>query len=451
MTTLGFRNDKEEQYRGPIPDASDRDPVTGEFMSTAVPNDPFYVGSGNTHTLGAVFKATKNFSLFYNESNSFQPQGQYHGLDNQPLPPANGEGKDYGFMVNLMEGKFSARVGWYEQSAQGSLELDWKYNRAKNTVVRTFENFIEDWWEAIDPQQTLGVPPTQDMTARQAWAKNLGLSFSDYKPESTDFSDYLRMVRDFKARGMEIELHAKPFKNLDLMLNVGKTQSINERSMPDLIDYVNRRLNVWEKYYNLPKNPNNAAFITEIADPSKDNPAWNPRFDGQDMTFVNQTTIMGNQHLVAADGLAIVALAQAEQGTPNTRTRKWRANFVSTYRFTEGKLRGLSIGGAVRWRDKAAIGNYGMTNPVNPQSLLLVPDPGRPIYGPDLLDIDAWVSYSWRFRLFGHNLNWRSQINVRNLFDDTSLYPVIAHTDGSILAYDKKAPRVWMITNTLRF
>ena len=110
-----------------------------------------------------------------------------------------------------------------------------------------------------------------------------------------------------------------------------------------------------------------------------------------------------------------------------------------------------TLGGAVRWRDKAGIGNYGMTNPINPQSLLLVPDPERPIYGPEQLDIDAWLSYSWRFKVGGFNLNLRSQINVRNVFDDTEIYPVLAHTDGSILEYDKKAPRVWMITNTLRF
>lgn len=451
VTTFGFRNDKEAQFRGPVPAVSDRDPVTGEFMPTAVPGDPFYVGSGNTRTMGAVFKATKKLSLFYNESNSFQPMGQFHGLDNEPLPPANGEGKDYGVMVDLMEGKFFARVGWYEQSAQGALELDWKYNRAKNTVVRDYERFIEAWWEAMDSMGTIGVPPGQDMSRRLAWARDLGLSIDDYKPESTDFSDYLRMVRDFKARGMEIELHAKPVKNLDLVFNVGKTQSVNERSMPDLIDYVDRRIETWQKYYNLPKVPTNTLYVTDIADPSKDNPAWNPKYDGQDKTFVNRTEVMGNQHLVAANGLAIVALAKAEQGQPNTRTRKWRSNMVANYRFTEGKLRGLGIGGAVRWRDKAGIGNHGMPNPINPQSLLLVPDPERPIYGPDQLDIDAWLSYTWRLKVLGRDLSLRTQINVRNVFDDTSLIPVLAHTDGTILEYDKKAPRVWMITNTLRF
>lgn len=451
VTTFGFRNDKEEQFRGPVPSERDRDPVTGEFMPTAIPGSPFYVGSGNTRTMGAVFKATKQLSFFYNDSNSFQPMGQFHGLDNEPLPPANGQGKDYGFMVDLMEGKVSARVGWYEQSAQGSLELDWRYNRAKNTVVSSFENFIEDWWEVMDPQRTLGVPPAQDMSRRLAWAQSLGLSFEDYKPESTNFSDYLRMVRDFTARGMEIEVHAKPFKNFDIVFNVAKTESVNERSMPDLVDYVDRRQAVWEKYYNLPKVPTNVNYVPDIADPSKDNPTWNPKYDGNDKTFVNRTEIMGNQHLVAADGLAIVALAKAEQGMPNTRTRKWRSNLVANYRFTEGKLRGLGIGGAVRWRDRAGIGNYGMTNPVNPQSLLLVPDPTRPIYGPEQLDIDAWLSYNWRFRIFSRGFNLRSQINVRNVFNDTSIYPVLAHTDGSILEYDKKAPRVWMITNTLKF
>ena len=110
-----------------------------------------------------------------------------------------------------------------------------------------------------------------------------------------------------------------------------------------------------------------------------------------------------------------------------------------------------SSAGNTTTSDKVGIGNHGMPNPINAQSLLLVPDPQRPIYGPEQMDFDAWLSYTWRFKFFGRDLNLRSQINVRNVFDDTGLIPVLAHTDGSILEYDMKAPRVWMISNTLRF
>ena len=80
-----------------------------------------------------------------------------------------------------------------------------------------------------------------------------------------------------------------------------------------------------------------------------------------------------------------------------------------------------------------------------------MPDPDQPIYGPEQLDFDMWLSYTWRLKVLGRDFSLRSQVNVRNVLDDTSLIPVLAHTDGTILEYDKKAPRVWMITNTLKF
>lgn len=455
ITTLGFRNDKETQY-GERNVGQNRDPETGEWLAEPIPSDPYYEDDGNTYTAGVVFKATDWLSLFYNESDSYLPQGQYHSVygTQDPLDPADGEGQDYGFMLNLMDGKLSARVSWYEQTANGALEFDWLYNRTKNTVIGQFENWIEDWWENLTPENFGTATPEEidALSARRQWAADLGLDYTaDYNLRSV--SDFLRVIRDFETEGMEIEMYAKPINNLDLVLTVGKNESRNLRSLPNVIEYVDARLPIYEKYYNLPRNPNDADYMPNFLDPTLDNPDWSPDYlaDPSDRWAINRTDSMGSRHLVEANGLALIELARAETGTANTRARKWRANFVANYRFMEGRFKGVGIGGAARWRDRSAIGYLGKENPVNPDSIILVPDTTRPIWGTDQLDFDLWVRYQRKLNFFGKDLDWRIQLNVRNLFDDTEIFPVTAHTDGSIREWEQKGPRVWMITNTITF
>ncbi|MBK1879715.1 TonB-dependent receptor plug domain-containing protein [Pelagicoccus mobilis] len=462
ITTFGVRNDEETQF-------GTRDPATirderGEYQPDPIPDDPYYSDDGTTRTKGVVFKATDWLSLFYNESDSYLPQGQYQSVLGGSLPPANGEGEDYGFMLNLLEGKLFTRVSWYEQTAFGALEFDWIYNRTRFTVIRNSNRWIEDFWEELTPENFGGVadPALDD---RKQWAADLGLSFeNDYSPEGIEFTDFTRMTRDYESEGMEVELHAKPLENWDVVLTFGKNESKNLNSLPYTLQAIDQRIDVWEKYYNLPKNPTDADFygpsveidgvmVDGFANVSNDTVDWNPSYlaDPSDQWAINRTDSIGNNNLVHPNGLALVALAREEVGTANTRSRKYRTNLITNYRFNDGKFKGLGIGGAVRWRSESAIGYMGKTNPINPASFTLVPDITRPIWGEELWDFDAWVKYRHSFTVADREIDWRIQLNVKNLFDDNDIYPVVAHTDGSILQWEQKAPRTWMITNSFEF
>lgn len=459
ITTIGLRNDKETQW-------GDRelDPEynleTGEWIGDPIPDDPYFSDDGDTKTFGAVYKPTNWLSLFYNKADSYQPQGQYESIFNESLDPADGIGEDYGFMLNLFESKLSARVSWYEQTATGALETDWKYNRVRNRLIQTMERSIEDWWERLTPEN-FGEEGLEDLTLRKEWAADLGLSYEDYKEEYTEYSDFARFTRDFESKGMEVELHARPIQNLDLVFTFGKNESKNLDSLPGAIQFVDERLPTWEKYYNLPRNPGDGDYIPNFADPSEDNEfiandpdlPWNPNYlaDPSNQNAINRNDSFGYRYLVYADGGAIIALAQEEVGTANTRARKYRGNFVANYRFTEGALNGFGIGGATRWRSKSAIGYEGKQNPINPNSTLLVPDTTKPIWGDELLDVDMWLKYQRKFEVGNKMVNWRIQLNVRNILDDADIVPVRAHTDGSIIEWEQKAPRTWMVTNTFEF
>jgi len=135
----------------------------------------------------------------------------------------------------------------------------------------------------------------------------------------------------------------------------------------------------------------------------------------------------------------------ARDGTTSLEQRKWRANFVTNYRFTEGFfLKGFSIGGAIRWQDEVGIG-FGQT--FSPEAGI-VPDLNNPFFAPSSWNGDAWTSYQ---RKLTEKINWRIQLNVRNLIGNDDAIPVRANPDGSIAVIRIPNERVWFITNTFEF
>ncbi|MDQ8179200.1 TonB-dependent receptor plug domain-containing protein [Pelagicoccus sp. SDUM812005] len=467
VTTFGFRNDRETLYRSQdLPYAEvNRDPDTLEILLEPIASTPLVTQDGDTETIGVVYHANEWLSLLYSKSSSFDPQGQYHDFDNNPLPASDGQGEEFGFMLNLMEGKLSARVNWFEQSATGDLENDWNYLRVKNTIVGTTERMIEDWWEALAPGE-LGVDPLVeedgtliDVSARRAWAENtLGLSIDDYQPESTEFSEFLRVTRDYRSEGMEMEIFARPTTNWDMRLTVGKAKAVNEKTLPGFLEFFERRKDIYEKYMNLPRSPLDSDYYGEreegaphpFSDPSNDNPDWSPTTP-RDAWAVNRSDSLGYSLLNHGNGYARVALATEEQGIATPRTRKWRVNFISRYKFNEGRLKGFSVGTGARWRSAAAIGYLGKENPENPSGIR-VPDASKPINGDSILDIDGWLTYRRKLKIGQRNVDWRLQLNVKNLFDDRAYIPIsIDSYTGEVVQWSQKAPRTWSLTNSLQF
>lgn len=85
-------------------------------------------------------------------------------------------------------------------------------------------------------------------------------------------------------------------------------------------------------------------------------------------------------------------LDQALLGKSNPQVKEWTWRLLSTYRFTQGKLNGFSVGGAARWDDKSVIGYYG-TAP-DPDGIVGGLDVNRPVYDPARYQFDTWLAYS---------------------------------------------------------
>jgi outer membrane receptor for ferric coprogen and ferric-rhodotorulic acid len=100
-------------------------------------------------------------------------------------------------------------------------------------------------------------------------------------------------------------------------------------------------------------------------------------------------------------------------GTPSTSLRFW-----NKYSFREGVLRGFAVGGGVQWNSSVAT-----STPIGGTDLVenRYPTPDLPSH----YELEAMLSYSMEWQ----DIDWRFQLNVRNLLDDNYDAPVAEYVD----------------------
>jgi hypothetical protein len=138
--------------------------------------------------------------------------------------------------------------------------------------------------------------------------------------------------------------------------------------------------------------------------------------------------------------------AKALSGSNNPEVREYRVNFLGNYTFTDGRLEGWNIGGAFRYQDAAAAGYPKIVDPI---SGFYVSDVFNPYFDDSTFFVDAWVGY--RTKIFNERVDWRIQLNIRNLFADKDPVAVQFQPDGSAARVSIPVPRQFVISNTFTF
>ena len=129
----------------------------------------------------------------------------------------------------------------------------------------------------------------------------------------------------------------------------------------------------------------------------------------------------------------------------------------------------MSVGTAVRWQSRIAIGNPFLTGEALKQKIVAsgtgykstgeikdtdaimqsqYPDLAHPFYGPEELTGDFWIGY--RRRVF-KGIDWRVQLNVRNAWGNGQDMPVKANPDGTIAVIRIPNETRWYLSNTFTF
>jgi len=365
--------------------------------------------SGINRSLGIVARPLKWVSVFYNKSTTFDLNiGRYDPFGND-IPGAGGDGRDYGIRLDLWRDKLSLRLNKYE-NALGP-------QRASNQInlFRPFFFNVEQRVLTLDPSTpTINVTDGNRRGYRVAGQANYFI------------------MSDFKSEGYEVELNFAPTHNWNLRLNGAKSEAVESNIGGPWFEWTEARLPVWQAVVAKNGEVDSAGRpVTWKTAP------FNPVFPtGQTIEQYYNNTVVGQglSFMTAADGRATATARGA------------RANAITTYRFTEGRLKGFHLGGAVRWRSAPTIG-YGVRSGAAGTVVL---DLDKAYEGVAETYVDLTAGYRGKMKPFG-GFNYRIQLNVRNALNKNDPIPIGALTTGEINRIATIDSRLTLLTFAVEF
>ena len=438
-----------------------------------------------------------NVSLSYNKSNNFQVTDLRRDIYGNSIANPTGQTKDYGILLSTKDGKYSFRAVKYETALAGAttqLDNSGIYGTIRDSLnwrnINTYYMSAYAWatagqtnltpysgqrylWDPVYVDNTSGRPvaagasasgptnshleSTAEANTRRdaaikaindmqvfltgkgyftAWNYGAGpttqsalqtrgqYEANPVLPDPSSVYDYrtaplmsgFAVTADTQSKGYEFEFTANPLPNWRVAFNASKTTAVRTNVggpvLDELVSYIDKML----------AGPAGdlVRFNSDYSAGNELRQAWLP--------WRGQYTLLKLQEKTAASEL-----------------RKWRYNVVSNYSFVTGKLKGAGVGASYRWQDKVVIGY-----PVIPGTAGLASfDLTKPYYGPSEDALDAWISYEHRIT---KRVNWKIQLNGRNLLGKEELIPISVEPDGKTWASVRIAPnREWFVTNTFSF
>ena len=500
VPTIGWRHDKVKQKSyAAVANRSNRSILDMSPDVYALPGkyDPAQTYAADSKTYSGVVHLNKlmgkkdvlplNVSLTYSKSDNFDVTDMRVDLYGNPIGNPTGKTKDYGVLLATKDGKYSLRAIKYETkmtNATSTLsntdsigQVVQQGLKFRNVFLYRLNNY---YWEAENPQQrntwggTAGNPAlaggsnnaadtsiTYEEGLRRtdeairtwneihAWLAPTGFFTAwGFSPQDvsclTDRSTYMAnpsafvppdtskvynygrtrpqgfaVTEDSTSKGYEFEFTANPLPNWRVSINASKATAIRRNvggeELSKFVDYIDGKL------YNADGTQTWAGLMPQFGNTglSINNNIWNA-FRGSYM------------------------LLKLQEGAAASELRKWHFNVVTNYTFQSGFLKNVGVGGSYRWQDKVVIGY-----PVVPEGARYSFDLSKPYYGDPESGIDLWVSYE---RKLTSKINWKIQVNVRNLGEKDGLIPVTVQPDGKTWATVRVKPtEEWSLTNTFSF
>jgi hypothetical protein len=354
------------------------------------------VKTSDLRTLGAVFHVRPWASVFYNTSeNTSLPPGLY-GPFGEPLEGTSSDGYDYGIRLSLLQDRVSVRVNFYQDNQKG-----FPFNPFQALVNQS--NAIEQRLRGSDRPAGIGPVPA-----------------STFDPIANPVSIY-RSTADKTAEGLDVVIVANLTPNWTLRATIGQQENLVKQRGQEWMQWIEGRLPVWTDAGGL---------------------GWD------NVTINSSSALTIHQHYDQQIATAIASLSAAT-GAFKSREREWRANAFTNYRFTEGRLKGLNVGGGIRWSGPGFTGQGGMiipgiAAPVDDVSV-------RYLHAEAQTFVDLLVGYRRRINVFNHSTNLSFQLNVRNVLDEDDLEVTRTLRSGVDFEYARVDPRQFLFSASLEF
>ncbi|MBK1878106.1 TonB-dependent receptor plug domain-containing protein [Pelagicoccus mobilis] len=465
---VGYREDEDTATNA-------GNPPGGSLPGTIDFNDPNWVipssggnrEKGDSLTTSGVLHMPKSFkdklgfdlSFHYSKSENFQPDASRIDVFGTPVASPNGETEDYGFTVSAFEDRLILKVTEYEtivrnSTAGGSIggnyligaveawgqkaAIDALNGRGSfSTVFGTSSSGEDvvyrparrlDGDDDVYTQAELDEAYAIQSAAINAWLADPvpgnfqdAWALGDYANGAgvTNFGPAgLVVTADTISKGTEFELIYNPTENLTISFNASETSAKQENLAAGYTEWVQSR---WDDFANTPQG---------------DIRLWGPGPDGDGGESArgkySRETMAGLNFWTALLGSDVPELV------------KWRYNAVVNYTFTDGRFDGLNIGGSLRTQDAPTVG-FPVIDDADGNQTYDVPNPYK---GDSETNVDFWVGYETSL---SDRIDWRVQLNLRNAFESSELYPVTVQPNGSAGTFRIGAPTTWTISNTFSF
>jgi hypothetical protein len=278
--------------------------------------------------------------------------------------------------------------GWYfdannyhTQAMEDLQNASTAATRAWETQLNTdFPNFFKDWGMTGLSQVQAGLVPRSQL-------------------QGTPGEQNFAITENSVSQGWEIELDANPTKNWRVTLNATETNAV----VTQIGDAALTK------------------FMAETAAYVKGPGGSQQWFWGQDIA--PSVPDVAQAYYIAYNGLPAVGGAYAElqqqQGVAASQMAKWRFNLTTNYEFDRGFVKGVNVGGGVRYTGPEILGYPPTGNPALPPPYL--PNLSAPEMQGSETYFDLWVGYH---RKITNKILWNIQLNVENVGRGNYLIPV---------------------------
>jgi outer membrane receptor protein involved in Fe transport len=266
------------------------------------------------------------------------------------------------------------------------------------------------WWFVNQPDSRWFGPLGSDL------AQGIGLTRNYGEQNKWGFWNYdtrsFATLSDREANGMEYEVTYNPKPNWRITVNASKTESFATNIATAFDAVIKKYANVWSNGWD--SSQANMFISYWDRDGWADSDTWGMKNTEDFGQYMNSDTI------------AHLETAKASEGKSLDQIRKWRWNVISSYDFVTGRLKGVTVGGAVRYEDKGIIG-YGPK--YLPALDVWISDLDHPYYVKANYHVDLWAGYRMKLR---RNIDWNIQLNLYNVGLQRRLVATAAQPDGSI-------------------
>ncbi|ACB77552.1 TonB-dependent receptor plug [Opitutus terrae PB90-1] len=393
-------------------------------------------------------------SVNSNKSNSFLPTNPAQDLNKNLLPNTTGTDKSWGLGLSLFGDKLQIRATRYDNK---------QTNAQTNDMSTMAGRVLRMDFPVVGAGSPTGSHNLYYNAQRWVTWQNPGWSTAQVEAEverqtglSAENRDYysnaspgIGATTDIRSTGTEIEINYNPTNFWTVAASITKTKSVNTNVSRALVDWIETRRDIWTSIVD--------PSITDANAADEGNPGklwWKHRYTqlavgNSALTYGTPASYTASAATPEQNFIAFVdapfAVMRELEGKSNPQIRPWAFRASTSVQlgglFDNKHLKRMSVGGALRWEDKGAIGYYGVQQL---PAIITQLDVNRPIYDETHTYVDLFASY--KVKLWNDKVVMTLKANVRNLGETGRLQPVGAFPDGTIHTYRIIDPQLFILT-----